>query len=85
MRDTGVGILYANQSLMFRPFTRFAETQHLDDTGIGLGLFMCKVLVEKLNGSISFKAGSVSGCTFTFEVEAHRVEQEQNSYEEINS
>jgi len=61
-QDTGVGIPEENLDMLFQPlFTTKAK-------GLGLGLAVCKRLVEALNGNIMVKSNVGRGTTFTIEL-----------------
>ncbi|MEP6712899.1 MAG: HAMP domain-containing sensor histidine kinase, partial [Ferruginibacter sp.] len=58
LKDNGVGIDEAFQSKIFTPnFTT-------KTSGTGLGLAMCKRIVEQTNGSIQFETSTIGGTTF---------------------
>jgi len=62
VQDTGVGIPEENLEKIFQPlFSTKAKGQ-------GLGLAVCKRLVEAHNGSITFKSKVGEGSTFTVEI-----------------
>jgi len=50
--DTGVGISLLNRQNLFRPFKKFKETEEMNKKGIGLSLYISKMIVDKLNGTI---------------------------------
>jgi PAS domain S-box-containing protein len=59
VRDTGVGIPKENKANLFTPlFSTKAK-------GIGLGLVICKQLIESQNGNITVKSKVGKGSTFT--------------------
>jgi len=61
-QDTGVGIPEENLDKLFQPlFTTKAK-------GLGLGLAVCKRLVEALNGSITVKSNAGKGTIFIIEL-----------------
>ncbi|HEY9197440.1 MAG TPA: ATP-binding protein, partial [Mucilaginibacter sp.] len=64
IEDTGKGISQEQQANLFSKFyqTNSAKGQ----TGSGLGLYICKQLVELQKGQISVKSNVGSGTTFTF-------------------
>lgn len=73
--DNGLGIKEENQSKLFRMFGTFKDTsKNVNVQGIGLGLFICKLIVQKFNGMIDFVSKEGEGTTFffTFEVEPNR-------------
>ncbi len=60
--DQGPGIEEHNLPFVFDPFRRFEETGTID--GSGLGLFICRMLVEQMGGSIWVKSEKGKGSTF---------------------
>ena len=59
VKDTGVGINKEDMASMFKPFfTRKTK-------GTGLGLVICRDLVNMHNGSIDIKSSPGKGSTFT--------------------
>lgn len=62
VRDEGTGISFEHLPRLFEPyFTTKA-------TGTGLGLFVCKDIMESIGGRISLTSTSVAGTTFTVSV-----------------
>ncbi len=62
IRDEGTGIAFEHLPRLFEPyFTTKA-------TGTGLGLFVCKDIMESIDGRISLTATSANGTTFTVSV-----------------
>ena len=62
--DTGSGIEKEDLEHIFETYvSRDAET---NKNGYGLGLPLCKIIVEKLGGSISVESEPGKGSTFTF-------------------
>ena len=52
VRDSGEGISPADQKMLFEPFHRAFHHESAGITGTGLGLSVCKILVEANGGSI---------------------------------
>ena len=61
--DTGTGIAEEDLKHIFTTYmSRDAEKQN----GYGLGLALCKIIIEKMGGSINFTSKVGQGSTFTF-------------------
>ena len=68
VHNEGDGIPLADEPHVFERFYR-AETGLARETGgIGLGLFICKKLVEAMGGQIALESTEGQGCTFSFTV-----------------
>ncbi|MDR3175953.1 MAG: response regulator [Desulfovibrio sp.] len=63
--DTGIGIKSEDISRIFEPFTQAEYTKNRSIKGTGLGLFICKTLVERMNGSINVESDYGRGSVFT--------------------
>jgi signal transduction histidine kinase len=50
--DTGIGISVADQAKLFRLFGKLSATSSMNTSGIGLGLSICKRIVETFGGKI---------------------------------
>jgi signal transduction histidine kinase len=71
VRDTGVGLTREQQARLFQPFSQVHETMHRTRSGTGLGLYICKGLVEQHQGTMGVEsAGPGKGSTFWFRVPA---------------
>ncbi|NWD51058.1 ATP-binding protein [Pseudomonas gingeri] len=66
IRDTGIGISKEQQVSLFRPFTQFNGPVDQRFTGSGLGLSICKSLIEAQNGVLSFSSLFGVGSIFSF-------------------
>jgi two-component system sensor histidine kinase/response regulator len=64
VRDTGIGISREDQERIFRPFTQVDASLTREQTGAGLGLTICKELVEKMGGRIRVESELGKGTTF---------------------
>ncbi len=67
--DSGNGIPKDKQGMVFEPFNRLgAETSSVEGTGIGLTI--CKRLVEMMEGEIGFESTPGTGSTFWIDLPA---------------
>ena len=67
IRDTGLGLTDEQMARLFQPFSQVHDPMAVTATGTGLGLYICKGLVEAQGGRISVKSGGPGqGSTFSF-------------------
>jgi two-component system phosphate regulon sensor histidine kinase PhoR len=66
--DTGIGIPQAERDQLFERFYRGATAREHRVTGTGLGLAVCKAVVQAHHGSIRLAATDGPGCTFIVEL-----------------
>ena len=71
IEDNSIGIAPENQTRIFMPFVRLAKR---DVPGAGLGLAVCKKIVEELGGTIWVDSELGAGSTFSFTVAARKEE-----------
>lgn len=64
VRDTGIGIVAADQARIFEKFYRAPNAKVQDTVGSGLGLYTTKRIVEKHGGKIWFESTAGDGTTF---------------------
>jgi signal transduction histidine kinase len=67
IRDNGIGIADEHQTRVFMPFVRLVNR---DVPGTGLGLAVCKKIVENLGGRIWVESELGAGSTFRFTIAA---------------
>ena len=65
IRDTGKGIAIEDQDKIFTSIS-YTTTGTSYERGSGLGLSLCKELIEKNNGKIAFESTPGKGTSFTF-------------------
>lgn len=66
VRDHGIGIAPDDLLRLFERFYRTEEGRRHDHTGTGLGLYICKSLVESWGGTIRVDSNLGTGSTFTY-------------------
>jgi signal transduction histidine kinase/CheY-like chemotaxis protein len=66
VRDTGIGIAIENQEIIFDRFTQAESDSTRNFGGTGLGLTICRRLVEKMGGRIWLESSPGEGTTFYF-------------------
>ena len=64
--DSGYGIPVDQQSKIFQKFFRAVSSETQQVQGSGLGLFITRMLVEKMGGSLMFTSVEHEGSTFAF-------------------
>jgi signal transduction histidine kinase/DNA-binding NarL/FixJ family response regulator len=68
VRDHGVGITNEDQEKLFRKFSRASQLSEKKVPGSGLGLYICRSLVEAQGGRIWVDSAPGAGSTFTYTV-----------------
>ncbi len=71
VKDNGLGIPREDYARVFKPFVRLASR---DVPGTGLGLAVCKKIVEGFGGTIWVESELGAGSTFSFTMAAAQVE-----------
>jgi two-component system sensor histidine kinase VicK len=66
--DEGLGIAPEDQDLIFEKFHRLDPDMRRGVGGTGLGLYICRELVERMHGRIWVESEPGEGSTFTFEL-----------------
>jgi signal transduction histidine kinase len=69
--DNGPGISAADIPKLFQPFSKLEATRHLNPSGAGLGLSICKMICNSLGGDIEVASSPSKETTFTFWVRIH--------------
>jgi signal transduction histidine kinase len=68
VKDTGVGISEEDMPKLFKIDAHYTTTGTEGETGSGLGLVLCKELIEKNKGNIWVKSEVGEGTSFIFEL-----------------
>jgi signal transduction histidine kinase len=66
VRDRGIGIEAADQARIFERFARAVSPDHYG--GLGLGLWIARILVEAMGGSVRVASTPGEGATFVMEL-----------------
>ena len=66
VEDDGPGIPTADRERLFAPFVRGEGTEETD--GLGIGLAICRRIIDAHSGQIRVEAGSLGGARFIFEL-----------------
>lgn len=70
IKDTGIGIPREKMDQLFKPFNQVETTISRKRDGAGLGLAICKGLVELMGGVIWVESGAGKGSAFYFTIES---------------
>ena len=68
VRDTGAGLSAEQLAQLFQPFNRLGQKANIEQ-GTGIGLVVCKRLVELMGGIIGVESSVGEGCVFWIELE----------------
>lgn len=66
--DTGKGIISSSKSKIFQPFNQINKEDSIRHNGIGLGLYLCKMLASCMKGKVGFESEYKIGSTFCVEL-----------------
>mmetsp|Transcript_21076 Transcript_21076/g.18694 ORF Transcript_21076/g.18694 Transcript_21076/m.18694 type:complete len:173 (-) Transcript_21076:23-541(-) len=78
VKDTGNGISKNQIPKLFKMFGKLNKNSSLNKQGTGLGLTICKKLVESLGGSIQLKSKLDEGTEISFIIKDYPVAPVQN-------
>ncbi len=84
VKDTGIGISKEHQAKIFDRFTQVDLSITRGNEGAGLGLAICKGIIEALGGRIWVESEYSKGTTFYFEIPLLRVDLKLNDFTEFN-
>jgi len=72
VKDSGIGIPEEKLNLIFEPFRQADESVSRTYGGSGLGLSICKMLVERMGGKLWVESEIGKGSAFYFEIKLKR-------------
>jgi len=81
--DTGIGIPDSKCKDVFNPFYQVADTAHRRHGGTGLGLTICKKLVEAMGGEIWIESDPGKGASVSFQLSFAPAPEESRTDTEI--
>ena len=68
VKDTGIGIKEEDLEKLFNLFGSLKASKELNPTGIGLGLHICKMIVQQFGGEIVCHSKIGEGTSFIFTI-----------------
>lgn len=68
MNDTGIGMAAETVANLFEPFRQADNTMARKYGGSGLGLVICKLLIQRMGGSLTVESTLGRGSTFSFDL-----------------
>jgi signal transduction histidine kinase/HPt (histidine-containing phosphotransfer) domain-containing protein len=74
VRDTGIGIAAEDIDRLFQPFTQANISTTREYGGTGLGLVICRRLIEMMQGKIWIESELGQGATFHFTIRAAAID-----------
>ena len=75
VKDTGAGISDSKLDIIFEAFQQVSGGYSRDNEGLGIGLSICKRLVEMMGGNILVKSSADKGTIFNVELPLQRHQQ----------
>ncbi|HRO75855.1 MAG TPA: HAMP domain-containing sensor histidine kinase [Crocinitomicaceae bacterium] len=66
--DTGIGISENDMQKIFEPYYKGAVSEEVENLGAGLGLNLCKEIIELFQGNISVQSELGKGTSINFEI-----------------
>ncbi|MBF0194011.1 MAG: PAS domain S-box protein [Magnetococcales bacterium] len=75
--DSGIGIPDEKQKLIFEPFSQADSSNTRQHGGIGLGLSICKRLIDAMNGKLWVQSVENQGSTFYFYIPLSKNDKNQ--------
>jgi signal transduction histidine kinase len=70
VQDQGPGVTHEAQGDLFGKFVQLEQPESVKKEGSGLGLYICRLLIEAQSGSVGFLSGQTGGSCFWFELPA---------------
>ena len=77
--DTGAGISKHDLEKIFEPYYQGVLSEDVENLGAGLGLSLCKEIIELYSGHIAVESETGKGTTVTFTVNLNRTNEQDRS------
>ena len=84
VRDTGAGLTPEQLKQLFQPFNRLGQKSDVEE-GTGIGLVVCKRLVELMGGLIGVESTAGEGSVFWFELKQTNAQQTSPCNDELTT
>lgn len=84
VRDTGAGLTPEQLKQLFQPFNRLGQKSDVEE-GTGIGLVVCKRLVELMGGLIGVESTAGEGSVFWFELKQTTAQQTSPCNDELTT
>jgi len=84
IRDTGIGIKEQSQLSIFDAFTQADSSTTKAYTGTGLGLTICKQIIDLMNGKITLNSVPSKGSTFTVTIPVEHLATKPINHNELS-
>ncbi len=81
VKDTGIGIKSEKKDLIFESFTQVDASITRRFGGTGLGLSLCKQMINLLNGEIWLESEEAKGSTFSFSIPVEVIASKEKAKE----
>ena len=75
--DQGIGISKEDQKKLFTPFFRADNAETREVNGTGLGLVICKQIVELHGGKMTLRSARGSGTSFQVQIPIALIDADQ--------